>query len=134
MSTIVSVSTTHRLFRSLFAYSLLIPLNFHILSFENKSRSNRFFHPSEILSHVSVSAQSAAHSLARYSTVRYASHEQVNVAKRIYYIIIIVMLHRAGYVFYSFASYRYTVLQKAVKINNNVLLHTVYLCNMYMYA
>lgn len=133
MSTIVSVSTTHRLSRSLFAYSLLIPLNFHILSFENKSRSNRFFHPSEILSHVFVSAQSAAHSLAQYSTVRYASHEQVNVAKRIYYIII-VMLHRAGYIFYSFASYRCTVLQKAVKINNNLLLHTVYLCNMYMYA
>lgn len=84
----------HSPFRPLRAYSLLIrrPLGFHILCFENKSRSNRFFHPSEIymISCFRFLFQSAARPLTQ-STVRYASHEQVNIVKRILYII--VMLH-----------------------------------------
>lgn len=71
------------------AYSLLIrrPLGFHILCFENKSRSNRFFHPSEICMILCFLFlfPSAARPLT-HSTVRYASHEQVNVVKRTYII------------------------------------------------
>lgn len=109
------------------------PLDVHVLCLENKSRSNRFFHPSEICNFVFsvfVSAQSAAHPLT-HSTVRYASHEQANTLWNVYYIILLLCYIKLGTYVYYFVPLPVIAAppQKPIKINN-VQSHWAYIIYM----